>query len=289
MASPQKEHGYTAIANEIIEALARTRIPGESRQVLDVVIRLTYGWNRKARHITYREFTERTGLQARHVFRALRSLQAHGLVERTADGYRLQKDYEKWLPYSKNGVPKKGADTTPKVEQSDTPILEQSPTPEMEHETGRNSNNGNGYQTPKDSIKDNLKTSLSHDQSLPNLEEEREKLEKRVKRLFPQCVSIPKGIPTEKLFLFVYRISRGEIKAESIGSPVAYMKGMLAEDVAPLLEKIQQDARAKAANAEKARQEREALEKQREENGAEMAQLIKDFLAQMEGKHAVGV
>jgi len=277
MASPQKENGYTAIANEILEALACIRLPGEVRQVLDVIIRLTYGWHRQARHITYREFTERTGIQARHVFRALRSLQEHNLIERTGDGYRIQKDYEKWRRYSK-----KGAMATPKVEQLSTPKTEQ-PTP-------RKPNKGNGTRQPKESIKDSLKKSLSQEGAqTTTLEEEREKLEKRVRQLFPQCLSIPKGIPTEKLFLFVYRVSRGEIKSTSIGSPVAYMKGMLAEDIGPLLQKLREEARIKAEKAAKAQQDRQAGEKIREENGAEIAQLIREFRLQLEGEHAVSV
>jgi phage replication O-like protein O len=45
--SPQKEHGYTPIANEIYDAFVRTRISGEARQVLDCIIRKTYGYNKK--------------------------------------------------------------------------------------------------------------------------------------------------------------------------------------------------------------------------------------------------
>lgn len=37
MAEPQKENGYTPIANEIMDALCRIRIPGEERQVLDCI------------------------------------------------------------------------------------------------------------------------------------------------------------------------------------------------------------------------------------------------------------
>ena len=47
MANPQKENGYTSIANDIVEALAGIRIPGEARQCLDVILRKTYGWNKK--------------------------------------------------------------------------------------------------------------------------------------------------------------------------------------------------------------------------------------------------
>lgn len=289
MANVQIDNGkFTRIANALLEALARTRITAEARQVFDAIIRRTYGWNQKYARITYRQFAEATGLTQAHVYRALRYLLAHKLIEKCSKGYFIQKDYEKWIPYAKARSSVQGVSAVQGVETYSTQGVQ--PTPGREYPTPHKPNNGNGSQPPKDSIKDTIKTSLSQEaQPLPNLEAEREKLEKKVKRLFPQCVSIPKGIPTEKLFLFVYRISRGEIKAESIGSPVAYMKGMLTEDVAPLLAKIQQDARAKAANAEKARQSRETIEKEREENGEVIAQLIKDFLAQMEGKHAVGV
>ena len=46
MANPQKENGYIMIANEIMEALAKYRIPGEQRQCLDVILRKTYGYDR---------------------------------------------------------------------------------------------------------------------------------------------------------------------------------------------------------------------------------------------------
>lgn len=277
MASPQKEHGYTAIANEIIEALARTRITSEARRVFDTIIRRTYGWNKKHADITYRQFEAATGLRQAHVYRALRSLLQHRLIEKCSSGYCVQKDYEKWIPFSK-GYSKRGASSTFGAESYSEQGV--SPTPNEEHPTPRKSNNDNGSQRAKDSIKDNVKTSLS---------EEREKLEKRIEKIFPQCVSIPKGISTEKLFLFVYRISRGEIKAENIGSPVAYMKGMLDEDVTPLLEKMQRDSRVRAAQLEKARTDRADMEKLREENSAEMSQLIRDFVTQLEGRHAVGV
>ena len=53
MVSPQWENGYTKIANEILESLARIRINGEARQVLDVIIRKTYGYGKKT-EIYYR-------------------------------------------------------------------------------------------------------------------------------------------------------------------------------------------------------------------------------------------
>jgi hypothetical protein len=51
--SPQLENGYVKIANELWDALCRTRIPGECRQVLDAIIR---SWNKKADQISYTHF-----------------------------------------------------------------------------------------------------------------------------------------------------------------------------------------------------------------------------------------
>jgi phage replication O-like protein O len=46
MANPQKENGYTAIANEIMEAIARITLSPTGYKILFVVWRQTYGYNR---------------------------------------------------------------------------------------------------------------------------------------------------------------------------------------------------------------------------------------------------
>ena len=74
MASPQIENGYTPIANEIMDALARTRIPGEVRQVLDYIFRKTYGWNKKEDVIPMSQFVKSTGLKKPNICRALSKL-----------------------------------------------------------------------------------------------------------------------------------------------------------------------------------------------------------------------
>lgn len=45
--SVQLENGYTKIANELLEALAKHPLNGTQRRILDVVFRYTYGFNRK--------------------------------------------------------------------------------------------------------------------------------------------------------------------------------------------------------------------------------------------------
>jgi len=59
---PQKENGYTPIANEIMDALCSHRISGEERQLLDCIIRKTYGWNKKVDEISLSQFMKMTGM-----------------------------------------------------------------------------------------------------------------------------------------------------------------------------------------------------------------------------------
>jgi phage replication O-like protein O len=107
MASPQREHGYTAIANEIMEALARFRIPGEQHQCLDHILRMTYGWNRKEAKISLSDFAKATNIQRTHVYRALKNLQEKKLINVTKKGnretitYEFNKNYEEWVALPK--------------------------------------------------------------------------------------------------------------------------------------------------------------------------------------------
>lgn len=74
MPGPQKENGYTPIANEIMEALCKYKMPGECRRVLDCVFRMTYGFNRKRVEISNNQIAEMTGLMRVNVVRSVRWL-----------------------------------------------------------------------------------------------------------------------------------------------------------------------------------------------------------------------
>lgn len=101
MASPQKEFGYTPISNELMEALASFRIPGECRQVFDLIVRKTYGFNKKADFISISQFVDFCGIKKGNVCRALNGLLDHKLVIKTDNKYSIQKDYTVWLPFGK--------------------------------------------------------------------------------------------------------------------------------------------------------------------------------------------
>lgn len=104
--NPQKENGYTAIANEIMEALAGIRISGEARQCLDIILRKTYGFNKKEDLISLSQFCLLSKMTKDDVCRALRKLVEINIIIVKKDNsyinsYRFNKDYSTWKPLSK--------------------------------------------------------------------------------------------------------------------------------------------------------------------------------------------
>ena len=106
--SPQLENGYTRIANEVMEALAKFPIPIDVIRVLYVILRHTYGWRKKEAQIKIAQFMLATGMGERQVYRALQTGVAMNLIIRLTDSargkgvtYRFQKDYSKWIPLAK--------------------------------------------------------------------------------------------------------------------------------------------------------------------------------------------
>jgi len=106
MANPQKENGFTPIANEIMEALAGIRISGEARQCLDVILRKTYGWNKKSDIISLSQFSLLTKMPKSTVCRSLIKLRQMAIIiDKNDNGrakkYMFNKDFTTWKPLSK--------------------------------------------------------------------------------------------------------------------------------------------------------------------------------------------
>lgn len=105
MANPQIENGYTKIANELLEALARTRFAGQERQIIDVVIRRTYGFRQRAADITLSEFVAATGIRKARCCSIVSDLIDRHVLSAVVngDGVRrlsIQKDYSRWITES---------------------------------------------------------------------------------------------------------------------------------------------------------------------------------------------
>jgi phage replication O-like protein O len=240
MANPQKEDGFVPLANEILEALARTRILSEARQVFDAVIRMTYGWNRKHSRISYRQFSNLTGLTQAHVYRSIQYLIRHRLIEKTDMGYGIQKDHEQWIShsrkwgclgqeysvagYSLGGV----APSVPGVEP--TPSTEYPLTPGSEQRTVQKMNDINKLPGPKNSSKD-----INKDISL------RERLLEEIEKQLKGPFILPQGVPLERLDYFLDQIEKGRIVVSKIKNPAAYLKAL--EITEPFIPYAEREAR----------------------------------------------
>ena len=97
MANPQLEDGFTMVANEIIEALARINLCAYESRVLWFIIRKTYGWHKKIDWIALSQIVDSTGILKPNVSRTLKSLKARNIIIRDKNRrVGVQKDYEKW-------------------------------------------------------------------------------------------------------------------------------------------------------------------------------------------------
>ena len=136
MSSPQLENGYIKIANDIYDAFCRTRISGEERQILDCILRKTYGWNKCEDAISISQFADMTGIQKPHIIRAIKGLLAKNIISIANIGngiakngndktkvYKFIKDYAAWRPLPKKatlpkkaiGIAKNGNSSLPKM------------------------------------------------------------------------------------------------------------------------------------------------------------------------------
>jgi phage replication O-like protein O len=136
--TPQVEDGYTRIANALLEALARARLSGRELAVALAVVRLTYGYAKKADRLSASQLASVTGIPARKIGELLRSLEAKSIliVERRGSGriptMQIDKRVATWsmraLTYPHTGV----AQPTPKrgyVDDKPTPSRGSQPTP----------------------------------------------------------------------------------------------------------------------------------------------------------------
>ena len=98
--TPQLENGYTKIANEILDALIKYRIPGEQVQVLLYILRKTYGFNKTNDRISNSQFVSATGMKKGNVSRAVKNLVSKNIVIKSDNKYiptyRFNKNYKTW-------------------------------------------------------------------------------------------------------------------------------------------------------------------------------------------------
>lgn len=107
MANPQKENGYTAIANDILEAFIRYKFPQNAsvpQRLFLLVIRKTYGYQKKMDIISLSQFEKGINENNRsNIVHWLKFLVSAKILIRneispTQIEYGINKNYEEWLP-----------------------------------------------------------------------------------------------------------------------------------------------------------------------------------------------
>lgn len=106
MANPQKENGYTPIANEIVQALGSTNLPSSVMRILMVILRKTYGFNKKSDKISHEQFVNATDLSRRTIINSILEAEAKNLIKvsrkkvglmNEVNEYFFNKDYHTWV------------------------------------------------------------------------------------------------------------------------------------------------------------------------------------------------
>ncbi|MFC1945975.1 replication protein [Chloroflexota bacterium] len=97
MVNPQLEDGYTQIAHEILEELAKTKLSSYEWSILVFIIRKTYGFHKKTDWISLSQIEKGTGIERPNVCRTINSLKRKNMIIRPDSKHvGFQKDHSKW-------------------------------------------------------------------------------------------------------------------------------------------------------------------------------------------------
>ncbi|MCI1966323.1 MAG: replication protein [Oscillospiraceae bacterium] len=125
MADVQLEKGYTRIANDLLEALARAPLNGTQFRIVMLILRETYGFQRKECSCSETYAASRLGLRRQNVHRELKFLLNHNIlsVVQAATFTRpriisINKHYDTWL------VQLHESETHTGIEKDASPVIE---------------------------------------------------------------------------------------------------------------------------------------------------------------------
>ena len=113
MASPQRENGHIDFANEIAEHLAYYRLSGQEYQILWVIWRKTYGWQKKQDAISLSQFFGLTKMKKPSIIKTINKLVSKNIVSKKANAianlYSFNKDFDTWKALAKRLIVSKKA------------------------------------------------------------------------------------------------------------------------------------------------------------------------------------
>lgn len=84
----QLENGYTKIANNLLEKIAKIKMSGQSWQVLIAILRKTYGYNKKSDWIEYSQLSQITNLSKSRICESIKLLRDCGIITQKRNGIK---------------------------------------------------------------------------------------------------------------------------------------------------------------------------------------------------------
>lgn len=101
MANPQKENGFTAVANELLEQIMKLSLNGTQFRIILAVWRYTYGFRRTAHTLPLSYLAEKIEASKGQVQNALDQLIKKRIIEVVEDSrggrkLRVNKNYDEW-------------------------------------------------------------------------------------------------------------------------------------------------------------------------------------------------
>lgn len=102
MVDVQLENGYTKIANEILEEIAKIKLSPTQYRILFIIWRYTYGFNRKWHEMSLSFLSKATGCDSRQIQRELKRLEERRVIlQKIKSGsYRkisFNKNHDEWV------------------------------------------------------------------------------------------------------------------------------------------------------------------------------------------------
>ena len=103
MASPQVEKGFTRIANEILNVIMKTNLNGTQFRIVIAIWRLTYGFGKKEKEISYAALADHIDASRSQVAREIGILIDRKIIlvlgkgTKGASILKFNKNYEEWI------------------------------------------------------------------------------------------------------------------------------------------------------------------------------------------------
>lgn len=100
--NPQKENGYTPIANELMDVLCTVNFTAYEWRVLMFILRKTYGWRKSSDVIALSQFEDGVGIPRKHICRTINLLVRRKVIDKTKlsksqTAYYFNKKYHSWI------------------------------------------------------------------------------------------------------------------------------------------------------------------------------------------------